>query len=860
MAKKKKSTVTSSVIDLFNSTKIGNSSEVENEDLVPNLLLSEADKYKNDKEAIKKLFRYNESICLGQITHKKVKYEDNYKLAKGIINKDDYFITDEDPELKLLDEKPPSSIELEFFPIIPNIVNILKQEMQRVYFNIHPKMVDNESTNEALYLLSSKIKQEVISTLNKSFTQVESINNTPQNKEEQQKLQAELEQKFKDLPHVQKAFEAEYKPEILKWASHMIQYNNMRFRLERLSDAAMEDQLIMNERYIHINHLNNDYEPELISPDKVGVIKSPTVDCSSKSVAVYFIEELTIQGLITKYGYLLSSEDIESLNIMMGPGYNTGGFRIDDFYKENKRTDTTSMINFAKIESLISGNTLQPNSIEVAHQYFLVPRKIGKLTTKRKIEVEDEETGELIVNIDINVLEVDDSYKKPKEIINVYAEGKPKTAENLIEGAHVDWFYINEVWRGIRTRVLNTPVKYYNYLMNKIKELVITELMPFYILNKEYLGSNSMEDSWQDDPYFKFIISGQENGLSIADMEGANPQLLNAMPQQSIINLDRSNAIKTRWELAQLFKNEGYSVVGATPQFLGSVGQYETSNGIQTSVQRSSMQIQHLFDSHFDLMLNIHQYMIDLSQVIHFKNGGMVELSYHNSDTQNVIFRTESKNLPLSKKVGLYLINSVKENEIVNTIKTLALQDNTMGADGYEKALVLTANSQIEILDRLRVMRERKEAMEQAQQQMQQQMQELELKARREEREATEIFTAKENQLDRELEYITAQIKTLGWMEDVDTNDNNVFDVAEIAKIEGINSKIAGDLELNKEKVALEKNKILQNLSLEREKLLESRRMNLLNYQTKLKELDTKRYMKDVDMKIAKENKFKHEI
>jgi hypothetical protein len=217
----------------------------------------------------------------------------------------------------------------------------------------------------------------------------------------------------------------------------------------------------------------------------------------------------------------------------------------------------------------------------------------------------------------------------------------------------------------------------------------------------------------------------------------------------------------------------------------------------------------------------------------------MVELSYHNSDTQNVIFRTESKNLPLSKKVGLYLINSVKENEIVNTIKTLALQDNTMGADGYEKALVLTANSQIEILDRLRVMRERKEAMEQAQQQMQQQMQELELKARREEREA---------------------IKTLGWMEDVDTNDNNVFDVAEIAKIEGINSKIAGDLELNKEKVALEKNKILQNLSLEREKLLESRRMNLLNYQTKLKELDTKRYMKDVDMKIAKENKFKHEI
>jgi hypothetical protein len=913
------------VIDLFSGHSKTSANTVDDEGLVPNFLLTEEEKYADDKRMIKRIFKYNESLCLGQLHRKKKHYEDNYKLARGIINKSDYFLEDElKQDFELLDKEPPSGIDLEFFPIIPNIVNALKQEKRKKYVNFHPKLVDSESINEAIYSLNSRIKEELMDTFHKRFMEEEG-DNAPQDPKQKEAFEQELEQKFQSLPHVQAAFQSNYKPEMVEWAEHLIERNNLKFNMEHLSSEIFEDHLLINERYLHVNHLNNDYSPEWISPDKVGFIKSPNVTCTSKGTCVYFLEHLTVQGLISKYGYLMSAEDIEMFSMSMGPGYNTGGFMIDDPWKTPHRTDTVSMNNYNKIMSLVDGEYLDPNTVEIAHQYFIVPRKLGKVTIKTLNRALNSETGEEVTTTNIEIIEVDDTFVKDKEIINTYEEKKEKTADSLIEGVHVDWYYINEAWRGVRCRINSVPhgpvidlmkkdsedefhdiwikmekleyqgrpedekwetilpvfggpveykkptlskslvdmlapfQKYYNYLMNKIKELVITELMPFYVLNKEMLGANSLEESWQDDPYYKFIISGQENGITIADLEGANPQLLAAMPQQTVINLDRSNAIKTRWELAQLFKNEAFSVVGITPQFLGDVGQYETASGVNAGIQQSTLQLQHLFDDHFELMKNVHQYMIDLGQVIYYKKGGLVEMSYINTDTQNVIFKMEADKLPLSKKVGLFVVNSIRENELLFTMRQLALQDNTMGADGYEKALILTANSQAQLLDRLRKQQMKRDNLQEQQMNQQQQMLEQELNAAREELKAKQDFEAKENQLDRELEYITTQIQTLGWSKDVDANDNNVLDVTEVAKLDITNQKMLNDMEMNKMKLEDARFKSKEDIDLKRKQLESQRQANLLQYQTKLEEIRNKRYMKDLDFKIAKENKNKHD-
>jgi hypothetical protein len=258
-------------------------------------------------------------------------------------------------------------------------------------------------------------------------------------------------------------------------------------------------------------------------------------------------------------------------------------------------------------------------------------------------------------------------------------------------------------------------------------------------------------------------------------------------------------------------------------------------------------------------MKNVHQYMIDLGQVIYYKKGGLVEMSYINTDTQNVIFKMEADKLPLSKKVGLFVVNSIRENELLFTMRQLALQDNTMGADGYEKALILTANSQAQLLDRLRKQQMKRDNLQEQQMNQQQQMLEQELNAAREELKAKQDFEAKENQLDRELEYITTQIQTLGWSKDVDANDNNVLDVTEVAKLDITNQKMLNDMEMNKMKLEDARFKSKEDIDLKRKQLESQRQANLLQYQTKLEEIRNKRYMKDLDFKIAKENKNKHD-
>ena len=75
--------------------------------------------------------------------------------------------------------------------------------------------------------------------------------------------------------------------------------------------------------------------------------------------------------------------------------------------------------------------------------YFLMPRKLGKLTFRSKTE-----NGEFADIVEI----VSDDYvpiNKPEY------NGKMKL-ENLLQGEHIDWFYTDEVWRSIKIENYST--------------------------------------------------------------------------------------------------------------------------------------------------------------------------------------------------------------------------------------------------------------------------------------------------------------------------------------------------------------------------------------------------------------------
>ena len=77
----------------------------------------------------------------------------NYKLAKGIIDKTDYIVAEDNDYrdiIETLTKEDSTALELKFYPIIPNVVNVLVSEFAKRTTKINYRAVDDFSYNEMM--------------------------------------------------------------------------------------------------------------------------------------------------------------------------------------------------------------------------------------------------------------------------------------------------------------------------------------------------------------------------------------------------------------------------------------------------------------------------------------------------------------------------------------------------------------------------------------------------------------------------------------------------------------------------------------------------------------------------------------
>ena len=77
----------------------------------------------------------------------------NYKLAKGIIDKSDYIVEEDNQYKELMDvltKEDESALELKFYPIIPNVINVLSGEFSKRFSRVQFRAVDDLSYNEMI--------------------------------------------------------------------------------------------------------------------------------------------------------------------------------------------------------------------------------------------------------------------------------------------------------------------------------------------------------------------------------------------------------------------------------------------------------------------------------------------------------------------------------------------------------------------------------------------------------------------------------------------------------------------------------------------------------------------------------------
>jgi hypothetical protein len=402
---------------------------------------------------------------LKQVTRNARRLMKNYKLAKGIIDRTDY-IVEEDNEyrdiVESLTKEDVSALELKFYPIIPNVINVLVAEFAKRSTKLTYRAVDDTSYNEMLEQKRAMVEETLMADAQtKILSALMEQGLSPESPEAQEQLAPD---KIKSLPEIEKFFQKDYRSIIEQWASHQHKVDVERFRIDELEERAFRDMLITDREFWHFKMMEDDYDVELWNPLVTFYHKSPDVRYISQANWVGKTDMYTPADVIDKYGYLMNEEQLKSLETIYpikSAGYNIGGYQNDgtfyDATKSHQWNTHMPSLGMRQYNSFMSDNALGGNDVigqilsegedyndngsayllRVTTVYWKSQKKIGHLT---KVS----EMGEVLSEI------ISEDYSVTDKPIYDDRLFKNKSKDNLIFGEHIDWIWINEVWGGVK--------------------------------------------------------------------------------------------------------------------------------------------------------------------------------------------------------------------------------------------------------------------------------------------------------------------------------------------------------------------------------------------------------------------------
>lgn len=427
-----------------------------------------------------------------QIRRNGKRFLKNIRLAYGIIDRSDYLIEDANETgdlVEFLTREDNTALDLKFYPIIPNVINVLTGEFSKRTSKIMFRAVDDLSYNEMLEEKRQMLEDALVRTAEQQlFQKMVEQGEDPNSQEAQQALSP---QNIRQLPEIESFFSKNYRSLIEEWATHQKQVDEERFKLQEIEERQFTRMLILNREFWHFKMNEDDYEIEEWDPVFTFYHKSPDTRYISQGNFVGKIDLMTVADVIDKYGYLMSEAQLRSLEFIYpvkSLSYTLAGTPNDGSFYDGSRsykwnTNMPSLgyrqmagffDNFTYNGDIVQwlmndtedfldfGNT---NLIRVSTIYWKTQRKLYHLT---KI---DKDSPEPIQEI------VDETFKVTTKPIYDTSLYTLKTKENLVYGEHLDAIWINEVWGGVRIGA-NRPTAWMNEPME---------------VNPIYLGINQAE-------------------------------------------------------------------------------------------------------------------------------------------------------------------------------------------------------------------------------------------------------------------------------------------------------------------------------------------------------------------------------
>jgi len=821
----------------------------------------------------------------------------NYKLAKGIIDKSDY-IVEEDNEMadliETLTKEDSSALELKFYPIIPNVINVLCNEFAQRTSKIMFRAVDDLSYNEMLEEKRAQIEQVLLQNAQRKMTlQMMSQGLELDSEEAQTAMQPD---NLKKLPEIEGFFKKDYRSMIEEWAAHQKRVDEERFRMDELEERGFRDMLITDREFWHFRMMEDDYEIELWNPLLTFYHKSPDTRYISQGSWVGKIDLASAADIIDKYGWMMTQEQLEAIETIYpvrSAGYAVQGYQNDGTYYDPTRSHewntqmpslayrqfmslydtkfgTGDIVEWILADSEDTQDFGKQHLLRVTTAYWKSQRKVGHLT---KIT----EEGELIQDI------VDETYKVTDKPLYNTALYKQKSKDNLIFGEHIDWIWINETYGGIKigpnrpsfwgmnnpgginpiylglnggkpgpipfqfkgdstlygcklpvegavfgdrnTRSISLvdlmkPYQIgYNIVNNQIADILVDELGTVILLDQNALPRHSMGEDWGKNNLAKAYVAMKNFQMLPLDSTITNTENALSFQHYQVLNLEQTNRLLSRINLATYFKNQAFEVIGLNPQRMGQqLGVQDSAKGLEMAQSASYAQTEHLFTQHSDyLMPRVHQMRTDLAQYYHSKKPS-IRLQYITQSDEKVNFQINGTSL-LLRDLNIFCTTRVNSRNIMEQLKQLALNNNTAGASIYDLGNIIKADSLAEINHALKTSEEKTNAIRLADQQHQQELQQQLIASQERDKAAEREFMANRDDKMIKKDITVAEIRSAGYGAAVDLNQNAQSDYQDALEKIQEQDNYREQMNFKREQEVNKNMSNQQKMNLEREKI-----------------------------------------
>ena len=851
----------------------------------------------------------------------------NYKLAKGTIDREDYMTTEQAPTdvSELVDilssdsignQNTDSAFDLKFYPIIPNIINVLVAEFAKRNTKVDYRAVDEYSFNEILEAKMGEIEEALLEdAMGKLQQKMVDMGMDPNSPEAQEQYDPEA---LKKLPGIEDFYSKTYQTLGEQWAAKQHAVDTHRFHMDELEEIAFRDMLITDREFWHFRMMEDDYEVELWNPVLTFYHKSPDIRYISQGSWVGKMDMLTVSDVIDRYGPILSQEQqemLEGLHPVRAGRYLLDGIQNDgSYYNPNisheKNLDPSLQMkkwltysenayNPDDIVSWIVGQSehtgiLQDDQmLRCTTAYWKTQRKVGYLTSV-------DEGGEVKVEI------VDEAYRIANNPIYHTVTSDERKADTLVFGDHIDWVWVNQTYGGVKigpNRMMFRdygdmgefapiyigiegnkigPIRYqfkgensiygcklpvegkvfterntkstalvdlmkpsqigFNMANNQIADIMIDEIGTVIAIDQNAIPKHALGESWGKGNYAKAYVAMKDFSILPLDTSLANTE--NALNQNHFqqLNLEQSNRLRTRVDLANFFKQQALEVIGITPQRLGQqIGQTSTATGVEQAVAGSYAQTEMYFIQHSDyLMPRVHQMRTDLAQYYHSKRPS-VRLQSMVSPDERKFFEINGTDL-LMIDLNVFATTNANTRSIMEKIQNMTIQNNTTGASIYELGGVLEADSLGSLNNTLKSMDTKAQEKAQLDHERQKELQQQEAEARQKEQQMENDHEMKIVESKNRNNLMTAEIKAAGYGAQQDINQNLQSDYVDVLN----------DLK--------ETQQYQDSLSFDKNK--EDSKVKIANRKLDIEErkVDVAKEVADNNLRIAKENTSKGEI